>query len=1008
MHQDKINHFIQRFIHKGETGHEVFLMHAAFPLLFNADMLYRMWVNFREYNQEDGTVAMIDSVVVSDLLLSELCKPAGADVFEMEEELRKSLLAKLEMRFGQERLAKLATFTLQYADTWFTHPKDAHIRNTLRWNALSVLDPKAAARDIAHSLETAMAQNKSADQLRLVMLLDSFKDKPAFENLSGLGEAVKDKIFRRHSGKQVVLAYAEDDDDNVLLNVPEAVLSFMQLSNIKPGAGRVVLLAPADAHDFERQIQGYLQAKGGVPFRIEHFRFGMELETFSHTLASCERGDSLCVYFPPSPQFNLQALHSRLQEPRRDVSIFLFIDNEVGDISTGYDNIYIWCKKTTGQAQSQSNIGGSFVNRPFSTNSFLINFGEDFSKPFLNKEVGERAGEGMASFSRLDANHYQQFLIEPLGLENILQSRVASCKANGGRRLDLGRLELGHYNMEIFSSLENVEHLSLANNKLTAIPEEIYGMFPKLSSLNLSGNKFIEVPSIFKSHPTIRKVDLTDNDITWVGHEFLEMTTLEELHLKGNPLTNIPTDLVEKGLAAMRGITGKSIGVKRYCLLWLDELWESNLDESFTHHQFEEAWRMRYGDDIEIVDSRYPTDSLEEGEVAKRMESLLKVMRPDDYLLFVKVGEKPHPDFEEADLKKLLLPKLREGINVLVVGFPLKTSMPNVVGTSKAVDGSNLFVKLTQLLSSDEKELTYFQLSKDFELEYDLDNMHRKVFVDPLKKPDVEYLKLMGKASSLLSSANLNDVMSSEMMRGLPDSWKRYLEVFKRINRSKAIEVALGELRSEMADAISIEDDLDVLEDIVDWLEKKQVVDEGHLKGPIRHLLIYGYKSQRQTKGKGLTFEQAPQIDESPLPSFDDRIVKRMEMPDKDEFHDIIHDYKPHVIQLIQYTIRGVQFSDWLDDLPSEVGMLVFLDKFEKDRHSQLQGSRFNVAYSQTYIDKSACEDFAQLLIESLQPLETYQSAFQEAMRSFLRLYPSLGTNPIILMDKKDGSSNFA
>ncbi|NJO03967.1 MAG: hypothetical protein HC880_21865 [Bacteroidia bacterium] len=74
--QDTLNQErLQHFTAKG-PGYLDFARLAAQPLLFSTDLLYKLWLNFRTY-KHTKPADQPSYLVVSDLILSSLCRPSG-------------------------------------------------------------------------------------------------------------------------------------------------------------------------------------------------------------------------------------------------------------------------------------------------------------------------------------------------------------------------------------------------------------------------------------------------------------------------------------------------------------------------------------------------------------------------------------------------------------------------------------------------------------------------------------------------------------------------------------------------------------------------------------------------------------------------------------------------------------------------------------------------------------------------------------------------------------------
>src|SRR4051794_31101717 len=99
----KLKRFAERFEPLYGEGHLIFTMHAAFPLFFTPDLLYRIWVNFNVYPNPDEQLSTIDPIAVSDLLLSDFCREVAYEQYELHKEVRTFLLEQLQQdsRFGK-------------------------------------------------------------------------------------------------------------------------------------------------------------------------------------------------------------------------------------------------------------------------------------------------------------------------------------------------------------------------------------------------------------------------------------------------------------------------------------------------------------------------------------------------------------------------------------------------------------------------------------------------------------------------------------------------------------------------------------------------------------------------------------------------------------------------------------------------------------------------------------------------------------------------------------------
>ena len=157
-------------------GHALLACHAAFPMVLTADLVYKIWQNFRNYSGENGERCEIPYVAVSDLLLSPLCQPSGYQRFEMPANIRHALLTVLQDddRFGKARLHELASFLKHYIEAAY---RDADaigqaIRNAQQLVVDAWLQPEKALQTLTQAFREA--EQSPAEQVRLSNLVERF------------------------------------------------------------------------------------------------------------------------------------------------------------------------------------------------------------------------------------------------------------------------------------------------------------------------------------------------------------------------------------------------------------------------------------------------------------------------------------------------------------------------------------------------------------------------------------------------------------------------------------------------------------------------------------------------------------------------------------------------------------------------------------------------------------------------------------------------------------------
>ena len=137
--------------HNGDT-HLLLAYHAALPLGLTPELLYSIWANF----QIDchGESLGIPWIATADLLLSNLCEEVGAGLYEMDQQVRITLLNRLEKdnRFGLKRIKEIAAFLATYVQSQLNSENldSRDFAQAQNWLSMAYLRPEKAAKDLAN------------------------------------------------------------------------------------------------------------------------------------------------------------------------------------------------------------------------------------------------------------------------------------------------------------------------------------------------------------------------------------------------------------------------------------------------------------------------------------------------------------------------------------------------------------------------------------------------------------------------------------------------------------------------------------------------------------------------------------------------------------------------------------------------------------------------------------------------------------------------------------------
>ncbi len=183
---------IERFRNRFTGTHWQFACYAAFPLALTPDLLYRL----RDYLLQEEKL-QVPWIVVSDLLLSGLCREVDQELYEMDIAVRKELLKRL----SKERLQKLSKFLLKYVDRNF-QSNITGLKKAQRWTALAYVEPSKAAAELTAMLGKLLLKPNLSQWLQKSSLVETLAEplrEHNFEALLTLAQAMKETALGHYT-----------------------------------------------------------------------------------------------------------------------------------------------------------------------------------------------------------------------------------------------------------------------------------------------------------------------------------------------------------------------------------------------------------------------------------------------------------------------------------------------------------------------------------------------------------------------------------------------------------------------------------------------------------------------------------------------------------------------------------------------------------------------------------------------------------------------------------------
>lgn len=208
-------------------GHLWMACIAAFPAFLTPDLLYKLWLNFRQINRKDGQKVIIDRMAVSDVLLSDLVEEIAVEVYAIRAPIRTALLALIDYEIShqkveQDLMKRLADFVLRYVRNYQMEGESVTtaIREAQEWNALAYFNPNAAVNELKKALSQAAEQSAHQKLLRISLLLQQID-----EQQLALNQTAQRSQFR------TLVNYSQGMQAFIRGNQQEAVEKFKALPN---------------------------------------------------------------------------------------------------------------------------------------------------------------------------------------------------------------------------------------------------------------------------------------------------------------------------------------------------------------------------------------------------------------------------------------------------------------------------------------------------------------------------------------------------------------------------------------------------------------------------------------------------------------------------------------------------------------------------------------------------------------------------------------------------------
>jgi serine/threonine protein kinase len=249
--------------------------HAAFPVALTSDLLYKLWLNFKQY--EDGRSMNIPVEAVGLLLNSSICHPVGSGIYKMSEGIQSYLQHRLQVhpKLGLARTERLARFLKAYLTNCKERLPNAAFAAAQDWRADFFLNPEYTARRLLQALAKGVEDESLTGEVDMYLSWCEGWQRPQTEEgvdslqlaqrlATGVRAFQKGDHASAETQLSTILPYinvqAEHQGNVFTTKLPEKVLQFLQTIDAAEE------LEPADFLAFQQRYEygpSDLIAQGG-------------------------------------------------------------------------------------------------------------------------------------------------------------------------------------------------------------------------------------------------------------------------------------------------------------------------------------------------------------------------------------------------------------------------------------------------------------------------------------------------------------------------------------------------------------------------------------------------------------------------------------------------------------------------------------------------------------------------------------------------------------------------
>jgi formylglycine-generating enzyme required for sulfatase activity/CheY-like chemotaxis protein len=251
--KERAKQMVERFVRRFQPSYKLLAYYAALPLVLTPELLNFLRVQFLQ-----GQVPWVGEV---DLLLSDLCKQVGYELYAMDAGVRAYLLGEMKRELGEEQMQQVARLLISYVKYLYENNPYISVKElqVQQWGAIAYIEPETVAREIAEAFEGLVDKSELARLSRIVQeLAPQLQDYP---DLIAYAQDITQLLFNRNLVNQSISHRSYQVTSEMVLNLPSELVTEQETELVRV-LSRILLVE--DTRELIHSISEILSAEYGI------------------------------------------------------------------------------------------------------------------------------------------------------------------------------------------------------------------------------------------------------------------------------------------------------------------------------------------------------------------------------------------------------------------------------------------------------------------------------------------------------------------------------------------------------------------------------------------------------------------------------------------------------------------------------------------------------------------------------------------------------------------------